>query len=182
MCYWKQGGPPGAASSRKLCQHCTRRKAGQGEFLIPPGGGGLQRRSTSYVSELTESLAGVRRLVLWNQCQRRNQHNRGRASSGEVGGRAELIFLPDPWNRVSCDSVLILQRSQEKLQSEAAVGLSGQTRSKQPEEDAQQLLWTLNDSPSSVFINQRRTLCCFYSKQVLLYFNMFKAFRNCRYL
>lgn len=94
-------------------------------------------------------LTGVRRLVLRNKCQRRNQRRWGCASSSEVGGHrdrrrgleCQVFFLHNPQQHSAC-FFHFPQRSKEKCQTEAAVRLSGQTESNKPEEDTEQLLRT----------------------------------------
>lgn len=94
-------------------------------------------------------LTGVRRLVLRNKCQRRNQRRWGCASSSKVGGHrdrkrgleCQVFFLHNPQQHSDC-FFHFPQRSKEKCQTEAAVRLSGQTESNKPEEDTEQLLRT----------------------------------------
>lgn len=91
VCCRKQGGPARAASRGQLCQHAAGREAGQGVLRFPLRGKEFERDSLpNRRSCLCSSPAGVRRSVLWNQRQRRNEHRRGRASSGQVGGWSQF--------------------------------------------------------------------------------------------
>lgn len=91
-----------------------------------------KRTALSYVNTF---LTGIRRLVLRNKCQRRNQCRWGCASSCEVGGHRDrkrgleckVFFLHNPWQHSACFSIFhreVKKNVKLRRQSDSQVRLS----------------------------------------------------------